>query len=609
MDQSEEVSIREKLHAIHRVSAYRPVSTVLLAVFSVATALLEGIGLTFIVPIIETVQADDQSAIATDGLLATFVEIYAFLGIPFALGYVIIGVSAIMTLRYTASFLVSWLQVSLGTWYLAHIQTTAYDHALDANVTYFDKEGSDEILNALVTQSEYASAVIGRLVSFLQRLLLIATYFMLALYLAPVLALIAVTALSALAVLLRSGLAPGYEIGNRVADANERIQEYAQAGTQGIRDVKLYGLTEEFRQAFHDTVKEFAGARIQGYRNQSALQNSYRLVAAVAMFTLVYFAVTYAALSLATLGVFLFTMFRLAPQISSLNSQAYRIEQDLPHLVRTQRFLDELTEYREPDTAARDLPTTIDGIVFDDVTFAYEATSDTPAIRDVSFTVDSGEFAAFVGPSGAGKSTIASLLARLYEPEDGSIEASGVPIAAYDLRAWRSRVAVVRQHPYLFDASLRWNVTVGNRDATQADIERACEAAQVTEFLDDLPNGYVTMLGDNGIRLSGGQRQRIAIARALLKHADVLVLDEATSDLDTALEHQIHDAIATQNHDQMLVVIAHRLSTVTDADRIHTIKDGQIVESGTHGELLSRQGTYAALYRAQVTDPETIDHS
>jgi subfamily B ATP-binding cassette protein MsbA len=236
-------------------------------------------------------------------------------------------------------------------------------------------------------------------------------------------------------------------------------------------------------------------------------------------------------------------------------------------------------------------------VIFEDVDFAYDTGE--RIFESLSFSVDRGEFVAFVGPSGAGKSTVVSLLTRMYEPDGGQILADGRPIAEMEIDDWRERVSVVRQHPYIFNDSLRANVNVADRQASQAEIERVCEIAQVTEFLDDLPNGYETQLGDDGIRLSGGQKQRVALARALLKEADFLVLDEATSDLDSNIEETVHQAIEAMDRDYAMLVIAHRLSTVVNADRIYAVEDGEISETGTHTELVQRDGTYADLYATQ----------
>jgi subfamily B ATP-binding cassette protein MsbA len=288
-------------------------------------------------------------------------------------------------------------------------------------------------------------------------------------------------------------------------------------------------------------------------------------------------------------------MFRLSPLVSRLNSQVYTAEGDLSHLIRTHAFVDELDRRHEP--SGKDEISSISHIEFDDVAFSYEP--DEPVLKEISFEVDRGEFIAFVGQSGAGKSTIVSLLARLYDPDQGEIRANGQPISEYELEAWRSRIALVRQQPFIFNDTLANNITVANRDATQEDIERVCTIAKVDEFVNELPDGYDSQLGDDGVRLSGGQRQRVALARALLKDSDFLLLDEATSDLDSNLEREVQDAIEAMERDYGMIAIAHRLSTVKNVDRIYTVDSGEIIEEGSHQELLDDDGDYAELYAIQ----------
>jgi subfamily B ATP-binding cassette protein MsbA len=189
----------------------------------------------------------------------------------------------------------------------------------------------------------------------------------------------------------------------------------------------------------------------------------------------------------------------------------------------------------------------------------------------------------------------------MYEPDEGRITANGRSIGEMDIESWRDHLAVVRQDPYMFDDTLRYNLTLANRDASRDEIDRVSRIAKVDEFIDDLPNGYDTELGDNGVRLSGGQQQRVALARALLADADILILDEATSDLDTHLEQEVQTAIEMMEREYIIVTIAHRLSTIKNADRIYTVDDGEIIESGEHGTLLDRDGTYADLYDTQVS--------
>jgi subfamily B ATP-binding cassette protein MsbA len=388
-----------------------------------------------------------------------------------------------------------------------------------------------------------------------------------------------------------------------VTDANERIQEAAQAGTQGIREVKLFGVSDEVRRDFEEAVSQFVDATVRLRRNEAAVNNVYQFASAISIFVLIYLAVTFTSMNLGMLGVFLFAMFRLAPILSMLNHRVYQLEGNLPHVVRTKAFVEELEQNREraahADGGIEDVGEVTD-VRFEDVSFSYS--NDEPVLDGVSFDVSKGEFVAFVGQSGAGKSTVVSLLSQMYVPDDGEILVDGRPVSDVDLRTWRSKLAIVRQDPYVFDDTLWYNLTVGNRSASREEVERVCEIAQVTEFLDSLSEGFDTELGEEGVRLSGGQKQRIALARALLKdEADVLVLDEATSDLDSVTEQRVQAEIETMDREYAVVTIAHQLSTIQNADRIYAIDGGRIVERGSHDALLDNDGAYADLYSRQYS--------
>jgi len=597
---TDSLSYGEKGAALLRAARYRPRFTAVAILFSVVAAGLEGIGLGFILPIVELAQGDIDPTEAS-GILGAFADVYLALGVPFSLGYLVVGVATVMTVRYTLSFLVGWLRGAIETQYTSFLQKQAFERAMLTETAYFDRAGSDNILNAIVTQAEHAGRTLRRIVRTFEQGLLSLMYFGIAMYLAPAVTVAAAVVFGLLTYAVQNSLESGYSLGDRFAAANEDIQENAQAGTQGIRDVKLFGLQAELRDRFDAAVDRFVDARTRYFRNKAAIDNFYQLVTAIGIFVFVYVMLTYASLSLSGLGVYLFAMFRLGPRVSTLNNLAYQVDADLPHLVRTQRFVDELDDHSEVTGTGRSVPAAIDTVAFEDVSFAYD-TADETVLDDVSFAVDREEFVAFVGPSGAGKSTIVSLLARLYQPDSGIVTANGVDIDEFEIGEWRSSVSVVRQDPHIFNDTLRRNVTVGNRDAGRDEIERVCELARVTEFLDDLSNGYETRLGDDGVRLSGGQRQRVAIARALLKESDLLVFDEATSDLDTTLEAQVHRNIESWEQDCALIVVAHRLSTVVDADRIYTMEDGAITEVGDHEELVGNDGTYARLYATQTQD-------
>lgn len=595
----ETVSQSDKIAALRQVAQFDPKLTILVVVLGIVAAGLEAVGLGFILPVIELVQSSGSPATQATGIMGVFVSIYQVLNVPFTLATVVVGVTGVMFVRYTSSFLGGWFRAAIQTYYVRHLQTKAFEHALNAQVSYFDREGSDDILNAIITQTNFAGRVIRNSVRLLQVGLLSLVYLLLAFVISPKLTLFAILFLGGLTYLVRSVIEPGYDLGDKVADANERRQEAAQAGTQGIRDIRIFGIADELREDFRDAVDTYTRSQIKLRRNEAALNNVYNFAVAVSVFGLIFLALRFADLSLGSLGVFLFAMFRLGPQASLSNKLLYKVENDLPHLVRTQEFVDQLAQYEEPSGASRPTPDTVEDIEFDDVWFSYNEEED--VLRGIDFEAHRGEFVAFVGQSGAGKSTIASLLGRMYEPNEGEITANSQPIGEMGIEEWRDHLAVVRQDPYIFDDTLRYNLTIANRDASRDEIERVCEIAKVDEFLDNLSNGYNTLLGDEGVRLSGGQKQRVALARALLADADVLVLDEATSDLDTHLESEVQTAIERMDRDYLIITIAHRLSTVKNADRIYTVEDGQISEFGEHEELLGREGTYAELYSTQVS--------
>jgi ATP-binding cassette subfamily B protein len=259
-------------------------------------------------------------------------------------------------------------------------------------------------------------------------------------------------------------------------------------------------------------------------------------------------------------------------------------------------------------------------VEYDDVSFGYD---DEYVVEDVSIDAEPGETVALVGETGAGKSTLLKLIPRFYDVDSGAVEVDGVDVREYDLRALREHVGIVEQNPYMFSGTAAENIGYGDLDALaegeddvdgaddtadRADgtddgpgerIVEAAKAAEAHEFITDLPDGYDTEIGERGVKLSGGQRQRIAIARALLNDPEIIVLDEATSDVDTETEERIQESLRRLTADRTAFVIAHRLSTIRDADRVVVLEDGEVEERGSHDELVARGGEYAALWSRQ----------
>ena len=252
---------------------------------------------------------------------------------------------------------------------------------------------------------------------------------------------------------------------------------------------------------------------------------------------------------------------------------------------------------------AEPLTVTDGDVEYDDVTFGYD---DEAIVEDVSFDVDGGDTVALVGPTGAGKSTAVKLLMRLYDVDEGAVRVDGTDVRDATVYSLRQQMGYVSQETFLFYGTVRDNIAYGSPDVTDEDIRAAAKAAEAHDFVQSLPEGYDTMVGERGVKLSGGQRQRVAIARAILKDPEILVLDEATSDVDTETEMLIQRSLDKLTEDRTTFVIAHRLSTVKDADQIVVLEDGRVVERGTHQELLAEDGLYANLWAVQAGEIDEL---
>jgi len=302
------------------------------------------------------------------------------------------------------------------------------------------------------------------------------------------------------------------------------------------------------------------------------------------------------AMSGADLIAFLLYALRMLQPVKALSQLPTTAQSSFAAAERLFEILDAPSE-QQTDTGTRDVATFDKEIAFEDVTFAY---SDAPVLSHVSFTANKGQIIALVGPSGAGKSTLVDLIPRFYEIEHGRITIDDVDIRTLKLPALRALTGIVSQDTVLFNDTVRNNIAYGTiRTYTDEQVEAAARAANAHAFIEELPDGYHTLLGERGTRLSGGQRQRLAIARALLRDPPILILDEATSALDTESERLVQEAVDRLLEGRTVFVIAHRLSTIVHADQILVLDRGEIVERGTHTELLTAGGAYNRLYTLQ----------
>jgi subfamily B ATP-binding cassette protein MsbA len=398
-------------------------------------------------------------------------------------------------------------------------------------------------------------------------------------------------------------------VSRRFKVINQRLQasmggvtHVADEAITGRRIVKIYG-GEAYELGRFSEVSEFIRRQsLKLVASASGAVGVVQLIAALAIAMIVYLAVSGDMLRWATPGTFvsfIVTMIAIRQPMNNLTGVTERVTRGLVAARDLFLFLDTTPEQAGGDRA---LARARGEIRFEDVRFGYSPEA-RPALDGVSFEARPGQTVAIVGRSGSGKSTLLSLLPRFYDPTSGAVKLDGFDVRDYRLADLRRQIALVDQNVVLFNASVADNIAYGVRDqVSDAQIADAARAAYAWEFIAQLPSGLDTPLGQNGVTLSGGQRQRIAIARALLRNAPILILDEATSSLDTESERYIQQALETLVQGRTTLVIAHRLSTVQRADMIVVMQDGRVVESGRHDALLARQGLYATLHQMQFED-------
>jgi subfamily B ATP-binding cassette protein MsbA len=402
-------------------------------------------------------------------------------------------------------------------------------------------------------------------------------------------------------------------IGRRVRRLSADTQEAVGLQTgfldemfKGIRQVQAYGMEPRERDRAHAMFDRVFGLNYKAARTRARSYPILESLAGAAIALVIGWGGTLVLRGESTVGQFMtfFVAMLLAYQpLRSLANLNAGLQQGLAAAERVFRMIDYRPAISEPpDAPALDLRA--GAVTLTDVRFAYDG--ETAALDDVTLEAPAGQTVALVGPSGAGKSTVLNLIPRFYDVQQGAVAVDGQDVRGMTFDSLRASMALVSQDVTLFNDTVRANIRYGRPDASDADIEAAARAAAADDFVRALPQGYDTLVGEAGVRLSGGQRQRIAIARAMLRDAPILLLDEATSALDAESERQVQTALARLMEGRTVLVIAHRLSTVMNADRIYVLDGGRVVDQGTHKELLAREGIYRRLCQIQFEDSTAL---
>lgn len=511
-----------------------------------------------------------------------------------------IAVIGLIVLRGISNFISSYCLSWVSGKVVMNMRRRLFSHIMGMPVSFFDQQSTGTLLSRITYDSEQvASSSSGALITVVREGAYIIGLFALMFYYSWQLSLILIVIAPIVAVVIRLVSTRFRTISKRIQNSMGQVTTSAEQMLKGHKEVLIFNGQEVENKRFNHVSNHI---RRQGMRMVVASSISDPIIQLIASFALAF--VLYAAsfpeimdtLTAGTITVVFSSMVALMRPLKSLTNVNAQFQRGM---AACQTLFAILDMEQEKDTGTLELKKPTGDIEFRNVTFQY-VTKDTPALKNMSFTIPAGKTVALVGRSGSGKSTIANLLTRFYDINEGQILINGHDIRDYTLKSLRNQVALVSQNVHLFNETVANNIVYACEDQyTREDIEKAAKMAHAMDFIQKMDKGLDTEIGENGVLLSGGQRQRIAIARALLRDSPILILDEATSALDTESERAIQSALDELQKNRTSLVIAHRLSTIEKADEILVIEDGEIVERGSHMDLIEQKGIYAQLHRLQ----------
>jgi len=519
------------------------------------------------------------------------------------LNFAVAAVVAIAVVGATSSYVEKYLTTSVSQWVTHDLRRTLYNHIQRLSLSEHDKAQTGDLITRVTSdisaiQDFINSALLGMFVNSLSLLGMIGVM----LYINWRFTLIALSIAPALFVVVYTFTRRIKQASRAVRKKESELVSVVQEVLTSVRVVKAFAREDFEVSRFESQSLENVETALRARSIKAKLSPIVEVLIAIGTCLVLGYGARLALrgeLSAGILIVFLLYLGRMYKPMRELSKMSDAVSKAIVGFERIQEVLQVEARVRDLPRARR-APRFKGKIEFEHVTFAYDEKP--PVLKDITFKIEAGQVAAIVGPSGAGKTTIISLIPRFYDPQSGRIKIDGVDIREYRLKSLREQISFVLQDTLLFHASIWDNIAYGKPDADPQKVIRAAKLANAHEFIEKMPEGYATMVGERGMTLSGGQRQRIAIARAIIRDTPILILDEPTSGLDSSSEQAVIEALDRLMEGRTSIVVAHHLSSIRHADVIFVIKDSELVEQGTHEELLAAGGVYSDLYRIQTCE-------
>jgi ATP-binding cassette, subfamily B, bacterial MsbA len=584
---------------------------VMALILAIILSVLEVISAALVLPLTQVLSHTEvSSSLQSSGFLKKIFIFYTYFPDKWQLLAILLSLLCLTIIKnffaYLSSISIYDFMLRSGTL----LRKKCVERFLELEITFYTRTNLGELLSYINEQAQRSELLFSLYLEVARYVLIIGFLLSFLIILSPTLTIIALMSLSIIFLPLRT-LMKNLQIHSRkAAIAIESFSMLVTEMISGIRVIKSFNAElRELKRAKQALNSRYV-ADLKGYKFYCASAPLTESVGIAVLLVIILLGTSLFSssenASLSFLLTYTVTLMRILPKVTTLNSFRSQLSLYKGSFEEVQDFFCSTNGLKLQD-GKKPYQRLNSELVFKNLTFTFPNNSE-PTLHNLDFRVEKGKTIAIVGHSGSGKSTLVDLVMRFYDPQSGAIEIDGINLKDLEIASWRQAIAMVSQDTFLFNTSVRENIAFGRPDATDAEVLEAAKGAYAYEFIQDLPEGFDTIVGNRGTRLSGGQRQRIAIARAILCDPDILILDEATSALDSNSERIVQQAIEEVSRDRTAIVIAHRLSTIEKADKIIVLQNGSLLEQGTHQELLAKRGMYYSLYKSQVSDSSVISN-